>query len=55
MIVKLVAAVIAVVLVLIYLAPPVYKLRDIELGAVVSIGVVLMLVDLWQSLRSKDD
>jgi hypothetical protein len=43
-----------VALVLIYLAPPVYKLREIELGVVVSIGVLLMLIDLWQSLR-KDD
>jgi hypothetical protein len=49
-----VAGLIAVALVLIYLAPPVYKLREIELGVVVSIGVLLMLIDLWQSLR-KDD
>ena len=48
------AAVIAVVLVLIYLAPPVYKLQDIELGAVVAVGIVMMLIDLVQSLR-KDD
>jgi hypothetical protein len=43
-----------VALVLIYLAPPVYKLREVELGVVVAIGVVMMLVDLWQSLQ-KDD
>ncbi|MCD6042828.1 MAG: hypothetical protein K0R40_2431 [Burkholderiales bacterium] len=54
MIVKMLAAVIAVVLVLIYLAPPVYKLQDIELGAVVAVGIVMMLIDLVQSLR-KDD
>jgi len=54
MILKILAAAIAVALMLIYLAPPVYKLRDIELGAVVAIGVVMMLIDLWQSLR-KDD
>lgn len=54
MILKIVAGLIAVALVLIYLAPPVYKLRDVELGVVVAIGVILMLVDLWQSLR-KDD
>jgi hypothetical protein len=54
MIFKIVAGLIAVALVLIYLAPPVYKLREVELGVVVAIGVVMMLVDLWQSLR-KDD
>lgn len=54
MIVKLLAALVAVVLVIAYLAPPVYKLREIELGLVVGIGIVMMLVDLVQSLR-KDD
>jgi hypothetical protein len=54
MILKIVAGLIAVALVLIYLAPPVYKLREIELGVVVSIGVLLMLIDLWQSLRKED-
>ena len=54
MIFKYVAAIVAVVLMLIYLAPPVYKLKDIELGIVVVIGVVMMLVDLAQSLRRDD-
>jgi len=27
----------------------------VALGAVISIGIVMMLVDLWQSLQSKDD
>ena len=52
---KYVAAIVAVVLMLIYLAPPVYKLKDIELGVVVVIGLVMMFVDLAQSLKSKDD
>lgn len=55
MILKVLAALLAVVLVVIYLIPPVYKLREIELGVVVAIGLTLMLVDLWQSLKSKDD
>jgi uncharacterized membrane protein YqjE len=54
MILKALAGLLAVVLVVIYLIPPVYKLQDIELGVVVAIGLVMMLVDLWQSLR-KDD
>ena len=55
MILKILAGLLAVVLMVIYLIPPVYKLQDIELGVVVAIGLTLMLVDLWQSLRSKDD
>lgn len=54
MILKVLAGLLAVSLVVIYLIPPVYKLKDIELGAVVSIGLAMMLVDLVQSLR-KDD
>jgi hypothetical protein len=54
MILKVLAGLLAVSLVVIYLIPPVYKLQDIELGVVVSIGLVMMLVDLVQSLR-KDD
>lgn len=54
MILKVLAGLLAVVLVVIYLIPPVYKLKDIELGVVVAIGLVMMLVDLVQSLR-KDD
>lgn len=55
MILKIVAGVIAVALMVIYLTPPVYKLQDVELGIVVAIGIAMMLVDLWQSLQSKDD
>jgi len=54
MILKILAGLLAVVLMVIYLIPPVYKLQDIELGVVVAIGIAMMLVDLWQSLR-KDD
>jgi hypothetical protein len=52
---KYVAAVVAVVLVVGYLLPPVFKLRDAALGIVIIIGLALMLRDLWDSLRSKED
>ena len=52
---KILAGIIATILVLAFLAPPVLKLQDVALGAVILIGFVMMLVDLWQSLRSKDD
>ena len=54
MLLKLFAALVAVVLVVAYLIPPIYKLQDVELGVVVLIGIAMMLVDLVQSLR-KDD
>ena len=53
--IKIFAAVVAVVTVLCFLAPPVLKLKDIPLGVIIGIGIAMMLVDLWQSLKSKDD
>lgn len=52
---KIFAGILAVSLMLIYLAPVVLKLMQPALAAVVLIGVVMMLVDLWQSLQSKDE
>ena len=52
---KILAGVVAMVLMIAYLAPPIYKLKDVALGIVIAIGVAMMLVDLWQSLQSKDD
>ena len=37
-----------------FVAPVVIKLKDVALIAVVLIGLAMMLVDLWQSLRSKE-
>jgi hypothetical protein len=53
--IKIFAAIVAVVLMLGFLAPPVLKLKDIALGVVIGIGIIMMLIDLWQSLQSKDD
>jgi hypothetical protein len=53
--VKIFSAAVAVVLVLAYLAPLVFKLKELSLGIVVLIGIAMMLVDLAQSLRAKDD
>jgi len=55
MLFKLLAGVVAVTLMVAFLLPPVIKLKDVALGIVVLIGVTMMLVDLWQSLQSKDD
>ena len=51
---KIGAGVVAVILMFGYLLPPVFKLKDFALGVVISVGVALMLLDLFQSLKSKD-
>jgi hypothetical protein len=45
----------AAALVLIYLSPVVLKLKDPALSVVVIGGITMMLVDLWQSLKSKEE
>ena len=52
---KILAGVVAMVLAIGYLLPPILKLQDTALGVVIVIGVALMLIDLVQSLQSKDD
>ena len=46
--------ILAVVLFLIYLAPVVLKLREVALSVVVMCGVAMMIVDLWQSLKTRE-
>ena len=54
MAVKLVSALVAVVLLLAYLVPIAWRLKEISLAVVMVIGVAMMLVDLVQSLRGKE-
>lgn len=51
---KIFAGLVAVALMLAYLLPLIVKLKDVALAGVVAIGVAMMLLDLWQSLRSRD-
>jgi hypothetical protein len=51
---KILAALVAMVLVIAYLVPVVLKLKEISLGVVILLGIVMMLVDMWQSLKSND-
>src|SRR5687768_13368616 len=55
MAVKIAAAIVAVILMGAYLLAPVYKLKEVDLGIAIILGLILMLIDLWQSLKSKDD
>jgi len=53
--VKIFSGVVAVVLLLAYLVPLVLKLKEVSLGIVILIGITMVLVDLWQSLRAGED
>lgn len=53
--IKIFAAIVAVLLFVGYVVPMVFKLKDVSLGIVILIGIAMMLVDLSQSLRAKDD
>ena len=52
---KILAGLLAIVLMVGYLLPPVFKLKDVALAVVICVGIALMLIDLWQSLQSKED
>ncbi|HSW24152.1 MAG TPA: hypothetical protein VLJ62_15420 [Burkholderiaceae bacterium] len=52
---KIFAGIVAVVLFIAYLAPLVFKLKEVSLGVVILIALAMMLVDLFQSLKSKED
>jgi hypothetical protein len=52
---KYIAAILAAGLLILFVGPVVVKLKDVALSAVVLIGLAMMLIDLWQSLKSKED
>ena len=52
--VKIFAAIVAIGLLVGFLVPYVLKMQDPQLGIVILIGIGMMLVDLWQSLKEKD-
>lgn len=53
--IKIFAAIVAIVLMITFLAPMVFKLKDVALGCIILIGIAMMLVDLWQSLQAKEE
>lgn len=55
MTIRILAALVAVALVLSYLAPMAIKMKDLALAGVIVFGAVVMLVDLWQSVRDSQD
>jgi hypothetical protein len=55
MVMKILSGLIAVLLVVAYVTPPAVKLKDPALIVVIIIGIVLMLIDLRQSLREREE
>lgn len=52
---RIFAGIVAIVLFIAFVAPVAIKLKEISLGVVILIGVVLMLLDLWETLREKEE
>ena len=52
---KIFAGIVAVVLMLAYVLPLVIKLKEVSLVVVIGIALTMMLVDLVQSLKSRED
>ena len=53
--IKIFAGVVTVALMVTYVGPVMFKLKDPALITIILIGLVMMLVDLWHSLQSKDE
>ncbi len=51
---KIFGSILAAVLLIVFLGPVVIKLKSVGLTVVVVIGLAMMLIDTWQSLRSDD-
>jgi len=55
MVMKIVCGIVAATLLVVFTGAVAVKLQETALTVVILIGVVLMLVDLWLSIKSKDD
>lgn len=55
MAIKILAGAVAIILVFGYLLALAFKLKEIDLSIVIAIGLTMVVVDLWQSFKSKDD
>jgi ABC-type branched-subunit amino acid transport system permease subunit len=55
MLFKVLGSLLAAALLIVFIGPVVFKLKDVALSIVVLIGLAMMLTDIWHSLRSKED
>jgi hypothetical protein len=52
---RIFAGIMAIALFLAFLSPVVFKLKEVSLGVVILLGAGLMLWDVWETLREKDE
>jgi len=52
---RILASIVAAALLIVFISPVVIKIKSVALVVVVLIGLAMMLVDIWQSLKSTDD
>jgi len=55
MVFRIFASIVAAALLIAFIGPVVVKIKSVALVVVVLIGLTMMLVDIWQSLKSTDD
>jgi len=55
MLFKLIGSILAAGLLIVFIGPVAIKLKDVAFSVVVLIGLTMMIVDIWQALKSKDD
>jgi hypothetical protein len=55
MLFRILASIVAAALLIVFISPVVIKLKSVALIVVVLIGLTMMFIDIWQSLKSKDD
>jgi len=55
MIFKIIGSIIAAGLLIVFIGPVAIKLKDVAFSIVVLIGLAMMLADIWQAVRSKED
>jgi len=55
MLFKIIGSLLAGGLLIVFIGPVAIKLKDVAFSIVVLIGLTMMVVDIWQSLRSKED
>jgi ABC-type branched-subunit amino acid transport system permease subunit len=52
---KIIGSILAGGLLIVFIGPVALKLKDVAFSIVVLIGLTMMLVDIWQALKSKED
>jgi len=55
MLFKILGSILAASLLIVFIGPVAVKLKDVAFSIVVLIGLAMMIADIWQSLRSKDE